>query len=55
MILTKDEAICVVLGLAGQPLTLEQLKAGLMIMNRHRIPMEFTAGIIEEVVKYGKG
>lgn len=51
MRLTKDEAVCLVLGLAGRPLTLEQLKAGLIKLNDYMIPTEFTAGIIEEMVK----
>ena len=53
MILTKNEAICVVLGLAGRPLTLEEVKAGLMLLNRRMIPTEFTPDVIEEMVKHG--
>lgn len=51
MILTKDEAICLVLSLADQPLTQEQLNAGLIKLDDYMIPTEFTPAVIEEKVK----
>ncbi len=40
MILNKNEAICLLLGMADKPLTEEQIEAGLIVLDKFMIPTE---------------